>query len=168
MNKDAYLTPKYYYSQSHKEIFIYKNVFDELITFLKSNLEVEKGGFLLGSNKMNKVIVSKFHPARYTESTKSSLKFTNKTLLDFDEASTTTYSKLKILGWVHSHPDLGIFVSKQDMAVNAFFKYIAIIFDPVRNEIGVYDLTAPCPYKKVPFTILNGGKIKFKNYEISI
>jgi len=47
-----------------------------------------------------------------------------------------------IVGWYHSHPNMGIFLSGTDVRNMKLFHYkpyqIAIVIDPIRNDIGVF------------------------------
>jgi proteasome lid subunit RPN8/RPN11 len=47
------------------------------------------------------------------------------------------------VGWYHSHPGLGVFLSEQDRFIHkSFFGdepwYIAVVFDPASGERGVF------------------------------
>lgn len=47
---------------------------------------------------------------------------------------------LKIVGWYHTHPGWGVFLSNLDEGVNEYFAekgQIAAVFDPTKNEFGV-------------------------------
>lgn len=49
--------------------------------------------------------------------------------------------QLSIVGWVHSHPGYGAFLSADDHFVNKFFQaqgQVAIVYDPNKEELGVF------------------------------
>ena len=52
-----------------------------------------------------------------------------------------------IVGWYHSHPDFGIFLSEQDLFIHRNFfsdpRQIALVLDPIRNEHGVFSWDGP-------------------------
>ena len=86
--------------------------------------------------------------------------------LDFYEVKTSLYKDLDVLGWVHSHPNIGVFLSKQDETVNMFFNNIAVVYDPIIKEIGFYDLSIkPREHSKI---YLSDNKLtcSFKNYTL--
>jgi proteasome lid subunit RPN8/RPN11 len=45
---------------------------------------------------------------------------------------------MKIIGWIHTHPDYGIFLSENDMFIqNNYFKdinQVAYVIDPIQKE----------------------------------
>ena len=53
------------------------------------------------------------------------------------------YSELRIIGWYHSHPDFGIFLSDRDVFIQQHFfgspGQIALVVDPVRKLEGVFE-----------------------------
>lgn len=52
------------------------------------------------------------------------------------------HPNLDIVGWFHTHPDLGVFYSSDDVVVHsAAFTlpwHVGIVIDPVRQEIGIF------------------------------
>ncbi len=51
---------------------------------------------------------------------------------------------LRVLGWWHTHPDIGCFLSKTDMSTQRFFfpesYQVALVVDPVRKEYEFFSL----------------------------
>ena len=52
---------------------------------------------------------------------------------------------VRVVGWIHTHPDLGLFLSSIDVSTYSSLKgmvpdskFIAIVVDPLRNEDGVF------------------------------
>lgn len=83
-------------------------------------------------------------PAEFTRGTPSSLTFTEETWLRFEE-QTDSLEKLGIqlerLGWYHSHPGLGIFLSHWDLDVCTNFNrvhHVALVVDPIRDRGGFF------------------------------
>jgi proteasome lid subunit RPN8/RPN11 len=53
--------------------------------------------------------------------------------------------KLRIIGWIHTHPDIGIFLSSIDVATYKMLRdqcpnrrFMAVVVDPLRQEHGVF------------------------------
>lgn len=65
------------------------------------------------------------------------------------------FAEKKIVGWYHTHPDFGIFLSEMDLFIQEqFFDLqwqIAYVYDPIRDEDGLFTWqdgkTLPEPYE---------------------
>jgi len=64
-----------------------------------------------------------------------------------------------LVGWCHSHPNYGCFLSSMDVATQK--KYfaedfnIAVVLDPVRNEKQVFKLAqGPSAYRKASYAVI--------------
>jgi proteasome lid subunit RPN8/RPN11 len=68
--------------------------------------------------------------------------FTHQTWAKINAEMDTKFSHLKIVGWYHTHPDFGIFLSDRDRFIQEHFfsgpGQIALVVDPVRNKEGVF------------------------------
>jgi len=113
----------------------------EVLVFLAAR-DVEAGGLLLGrryvlaeGDATMAVGVERFVPGRVSEGTGTSLALG--TAL-WDDARPLLDSGLAVVGWVHSHPDLGAFFSGTDRRTQrAFFAHdwqFGWCVDPVRGE----------------------------------
>jgi proteasome lid subunit RPN8/RPN11 len=69
--------------------------------------------------------------------------FTHESWAQINEEMDTKYSDLRIIGWYHSHPDFGIFLSDRDVFIQEnFFSgagQVAFVVDPVRKTEGVFE-----------------------------
>jgi proteasome lid subunit RPN8/RPN11 len=65
----------------------------------------------------------------------------------------------QIVGWYHSHPGYGIFLSSTDRQTqNTYFSAIwqvAVVVDPIREELGVFSGANPEPLSCSSIVILN-------------
>lgn len=70
------------------------------------------------------------------------LTFTQATWEHIHRELETEYPGLQIVGWYHSHPGYGLFLSEQDMFIhNNFFQnrsQIALVVDPVAGDEAVF------------------------------
>jgi len=107
---------------------------------------VEVGGLLLGEvyqqGKHHLVRVTHALPAQHTEAGAIAVTFTSNTWLDLI-ASRARYPDNMTVGWYHSHPGMGVFLSGQDLFTHrSFFAdkpwYLALVIDPQFGEQGVF------------------------------
>lgn len=129
-----------------KNIYIHQSVYKEIHKFTKDKTKNESGGILIGDiieefGKTN-IIISAFIEAKYCEATPTTLKFTHKTWEYCHKEIDKRYPDKKIVGWIHTHPDFGIFLSEYDKFIqNNFFKepyQIAYVVDPIQKIEGFY------------------------------
>jgi len=154
-------------------VYIKQEVFKEITAFAKSDIRVETGSILLGdySESMGKlhVIISAFIKAEYTDSTNSTLTFTHETWEDVHLKKDKFHSDKKIIGWQHTHPGYGIFLSNYDVFIQQnFFNLpyqIAYVIDPIANKEGFFYNGANKPELLGGYNIYDdiGKKIIVKN-----
>ncbi len=69
--------------------------------------------------------------------------FTHESWSHINKEMDTKYSTLRIIGWYHSHPDFGIFLSDRDGFIQQnFFSgpgQVALVVDPVRHLEGLFE-----------------------------
>ena len=108
----------------------------ESIAFSETRIEV--GGFLVGSYDANGAKVTAVLPAKHSVGKSTQLTFTHDTW-------NALYADLKetggeVIGWFHSHPNFGVFLSEHDQFIQQnFFKNdgnITIVVDPIRGRRG--------------------------------
>ncbi len=130
----------------NKNIYIAQSVYKDIHKFTKDKTENESGGVLVGNvieefGKTN-IIIRGFIEAKYCEGTPTTLKFTHETWEYIHGEIGKKYPKYKILGWIHTHPDFGIFLSEYDKFIQEnFFKeenQIAYVVDPIQKIEGFY------------------------------
>lgn len=128
-------------------VCIHQSVYTEIEKFAVTNTSKELGGFLLGSaskSEENKqfIMVEGFLPAQYTDALKGSVTFTHQTWEDMHVRREQQLPKLKIVGWFHTHPGFGIFLSSYDLFIHQnFFDLswqVAYVVDPVNNQRGFF------------------------------
>ena len=128
-------------------VCIYQSVYTEIEKFAVTNTSKELGGFLLGTSatteeNKNFVMVEGFISAKYTDALKASVTFTHQTWEDMHFQREQHFPKLKIVGWFHTHPGFGIFLSSYDLFIHQnFFDLswqVAYVVDPVNNRRGFF------------------------------
>jgi proteasome lid subunit RPN8/RPN11 len=68
--------------------------------------------------------------------------FTHQTWAKINAEMDSKFSKLSIVGWYHTHPDFGIFLSDRDRFIHEHFfsgpGQVAHVIDPIRKSEGVF------------------------------
>ena len=126
--------------EEDKNIYISQSVYKEIHRFTKDKTTNESGGVLLGKiieefGKTN-IVIYAFVEAKYCEGTPTTLKFTHESWEYIHKIADKKYPDLKILGWIHTHPNFGIFLSEYDKFIQQNFfseeNQIAYVVDPIQ------------------------------------
>lgn len=130
------------------QVYIKKGALQNLITHLESNLRVEQGGILFGnayqdpSSQTIYVEIRAAVAAPATIGTSAHLDFTPDSWTGIMDYARVEHPEENIVGWYHSHPNIGVFMSGTDMRTQqAFFHHpwcLSIVCDPVRRTIGYF------------------------------
>lgn len=132
--------------EENKNIYISQPVYKEIHKFTQNKTTNESGGMLIGNvieefGKTN-IIVNGFIEAKFCEATPTTLKFTHETWEFVHKEMDKKFPGQKIVGWIHTHPDFGIFLSEYDKFIQEnFFKedyQIAYVVDPIQDIEGFY------------------------------
>ena len=129
------------------KIFIYKNIFEEINSFLAGALDREQGGVMIGNVFNDKngdlfVVVDNFIIAQNTKSNITKLTFTHETWDSINNDMDKYYADKIIVGWFHSHPGHKVFLSGYDLFIqenffNENFNF-AYVYDPINNDKGIF------------------------------
>lgn len=128
------------------KVYIKQDVYKALEELAASDTTKELGSIIIGdyANKLGKtnVIISEYVEAKYTDASASTLTFTHKTWDYVHSEHERLYPDKKIIGWQHTHPNYGIFLSNYDMFIQEnFFNLpfqIAYVIDPIQNIRGFF------------------------------
>ena len=134
-------------------IYIDEAAFDRICNNAEMTREV--GGILVGDVFRDKtgpfIKVDHVIEALHAEEKGTELTITHETWNHIHEQMDKTYSGKRILGWYHTHPNFGIFLSEQDQFIqNSFFNLafqIALVYDPVRKVHGVFSWRDSKPWR---------------------
>lgn len=131
-------------------IFVDLDVLADMEEHAQSDTSVELGGVLLGSYCEDSegrpfVVVTDSLRAQHYESTKGSFKFTHDTWSAITREREQFPAEIQMVGWYHTHPDWGVFLSGMDMFIcdNFFNKKldVAYVIDPCRGDRGMFQWT---------------------------
>lgn len=132
--------------EEDKNIYISQQIYKDIHRFTQNKVTNESGGMLIGDiieefGKTN-VLISGFVEAKHCEATPTTLKFTHETWEYVHREMDKKFPGKKIVGWIHTHPDFGIFLSEYDKFIQEnFFKedyQIAYVIDPIQKIEGFY------------------------------
>jgi proteasome lid subunit RPN8/RPN11 len=142
-------------------VVIREAVLEAILEFSEQDVTRERGGFLLGGvyggespdvaggtpkyvvgRAPQYIVVRHFHPALEALGSTASLTFTHDTWASLTREIEANFSGESILGWQHTHPGLGVFLSGYDLFIQKnFFAQswqIALVVDPRRQEFGFF------------------------------
>ena len=132
--------------EQNKKIYISQPVYKEIHKFTKNKTTNESGGMLVGTvieefGNTN-IIINGFVEAKYCEGTPTTLTFTHETWDYVHKEIDKKFPGQKIVGWIHTHPNFGIFLSEYDKFIQEnFFReeyQIAYVVDPIQHIEGFY------------------------------
>ncbi len=128
------------------KVYIKQDVYKALEKLAASDTSKELGSIIIGDysqemGKMN-VIISNYVEAKYTDASASTLTFTHETWDYVHKEHERLYPDKKIVGWQHTHPNYGIFLSNYDLFIQEnFFNMpfqVAYVIDPIQNIRGFF------------------------------
>ena len=128
------------------KVYIKQDVYKALEKLAASDTSKELGSIILGEycqeyGKIH-VIISRYIEAKYTDASASTLTFTHETWDYVHSEHEKRHPDQKIIGWQHTHPSYGIFLSNYDMFIQEnFFNLpfqVAYVIDPIQNLRGFF------------------------------
>lgn len=128
------------------KVYIKQDIYKALEKLSVSDTSKELGSIIIGDycQELGKthVIVSDYIEAKYTDASASTLTFTHETWDYVHTEHEKRYPDKKIIGWQHTHPNYGIFLSNYDLFIHEnFFNLpfqIAYVIDPIQNIRGFF------------------------------
>ena len=105
-----------------------------------SETRTEVGGFLVGVIDGTKIEVTHVLTAKHTVAQMTQLTFTHKTWDTAFAELGKIDKEAKLIGWFHSHPNFGVFLSDHDKFIQSQFfgndGQVTIVVDPIRGRSG--------------------------------
>ena len=149
-NKHFAVAPVYSPSKGELPIFVDLDALRDMEEHALSDTSVELGGVMLGGQYEDDqgrpfVLVTDSLRAKHYQSTKGSFKFTHDTWAQITRERDEFPDDVQKVGWYHTQPDWGVFLSGMDMFIcdNFFNKKldVALVIDPCRQDRGFYQWT---------------------------
>jgi proteasome lid subunit RPN8/RPN11 len=126
-------------------VVIAEAALEAILEFSEQDQTRERGGFLLGGvygQEPQYVVIRHFHPALEAQGNSASLTFTHETWAALTRQIEVNFPHESLVGWQHTHPGFGIFLSGYDLFIHKnFFAQIwqiALVVDPRRHEFGFF------------------------------
>jgi len=127
-------------------VYFSPSAHDQAWNHARRNRSVEICGVLVGCWKRDAggpfVEIHHIIESNATRNGPAEVTFTHDTWGAINREMDTKYQSLRIVGWYHTHPDFGIFLSEYDVFIHRHFfsgpGQIAWVIDPIRNQEGVF------------------------------
>lgn len=127
-------------------VAIGRRAYDEVRKHAAEDNEREICGVLLGDLCRDKegpyLHVTEIIRGEHTASQGAQVTITHETWNHFHREKDNRFPDKQYLGWYHSHPDFGIFLSAMDVFIHENFfsapHQVALVVDPLRDEEGLY------------------------------
>jgi proteasome lid subunit RPN8/RPN11 len=126
-------------------VYIRSGILHSLRAFTTSEQDQELGGVLVGrvgkASHRRFVEICDFIPAYKGVSRRASFEFTNEAQREIHSIMEARFKGLRIVGWFHTHPGYGIFLSSADQFIDEHYfneaYHVAIVIDPTQREAEV-------------------------------
>jgi proteasome lid subunit RPN8/RPN11 len=129
-------------------IFLDLRAADAIERHALSDTSVELGGILLGKECLDEgtgqpfVWITQWLEAKHYANTQASFTYTHDTWEEITRERDLRYPDSDIVGWYHTHPSFGIFLSHHDLFIHQnFFSrplQVAYVVDPINQTRGFF------------------------------
>jgi proteasome lid subunit RPN8/RPN11 len=127
------------------QVIIRRSVLNEIKRLGRASMKKEVGGMLVGVVGWDNapfLLIEASIEGKYTNDKQASVTFTAETWDYVHEELEKNYPQKKIVGWYHTHPGFGIFLSSYDVFIQEnFFRELwqtAFVFDPHAETDGFF------------------------------
>jgi proteasome lid subunit RPN8/RPN11 len=128
------------------QVIIRQSVLDAIAIHGKSDTDVEVCGVLVGNiysdGAAPYAIVEASISGEHSSGRSTQVTFTSETWTHINDVKDREHPNRQILGWYHTHPGFGIFLSEMDLFIHqSFFAepwQLAFVFDPKSGEEGLF------------------------------
>jgi proteasome lid subunit RPN8/RPN11 len=129
-------------------IFLDRQAADAIERHALSDTSVELGGILLGKECLDDstglpfVAITHCLEAKHFANTQASFTYTHDSWEEITRERDRLYPDADIIGWYHTHPNFGIFLSHHDIFIHQHFfanpLQIAYVVDPINQSRGFF------------------------------
>ena len=129
-------------------IFLDRRAADAIERHALSDTSVELGGILLGKECLDQatgqpfVWITQSLEAKHYANTQASFTYTHDSWEEITRERDRLYPDFDIVGWYHTHPSFGIFLSHHDLFIHQHFfaqpLQVAYVVDPINQTRGFF------------------------------
>lgn len=129
-------------------IFLERKPADAIERHALQDTSVELGGILLGKECVDDetgepfVWITEALEAKHYENTQASFTYTHESWEEITRERDRKFPDLDVVGWYHTHPDFGVFLSSHDLFIHHHFfaqrLQVAYVVDPIRQTRGFF------------------------------
>lgn len=129
-------------------IFVSQRAYVRFCAHAGSNLENEVGGWLVGRWRADRrserqfIVIDAILPARHVRNGSAFLTFTQDTQVSLYRELQERYPKRDLVGWYHTHPRMGVFLSEYDAWLHHNFfpepYQVALVIEPHSSMGGFF------------------------------
>lgn len=128
------------------QIFLREETLREMVLYSKTSLSHELGGVMVGDFYRHRsrhwVEILGYIKASHYVNTAASFKFTVESWGAISREKERRFNDKPVVGWHHTHPRYGIFLSGMDLFIHGnFFNLpwqVAMVVDPVADTMGFF------------------------------
>lgn len=143
-----WLSPFENHVAGHVCIFFAQSAYRKCVEHTASGLGREVGGMLIGEVRVDPtdtrphIVIQDILPALHTNSGQTHVTFTQDTLVQLNTELEDRFPGKHIVGWYHTHPKLGVFLSNYDTWLHENFfnepTQVALVVDPDTMRGGFF------------------------------
>lgn len=143
------------------QVIIHRSVLNEINRHGQTTRDVEVCGVLAGNvfrdDAGSYLLIEAAVRGDHADNSTANVTFTAETWSHIQGVMEKDHADLRIVGWYHTHPGFGIFLSDMDLFIHDnFFNLpwqIALVYDPVSGEDGVF-IWRDSKTVRVPFVVV--------------
>ena len=130
------------------QILVFGDVFRDIQEHASTDLEKEVAGFLLGRVRdadgagRGLVTIEAAITAKHVVTGPTHVEFSHRTWTELHREREEDFGNLPVVGWYHTHPSIGIFLSRYDVFIHRGFftraSDVALVLDPVQHHAGFF------------------------------
>lgn len=122
------------------KVEISDELMEEIESHCFSEVSHEVGGFLVGTLSEGKTVIKGSIASTKAQSQQTSLTFTHEAWDEAYQAMAEKYTDLSLVGWYHTHPGFGVFMSEYDGFIQENFfgaaGQVGLVVDPLKGKSG--------------------------------
>jgi proteasome lid subunit RPN8/RPN11 len=120
-----------------------ESVLEKVIKHVNSTTDSEVGGILVGKMSEGATVVTAAIPAEKASVGSANVTFTHEVWEEVLPIIDRDHPDESMVGWYHSHPGFGIFLSEYDLFIQQNFfsdpAMVALVIDPLKGEGGWFE-----------------------------